>query len=422
MKENNHPLGYLIWEKIPQSCLEISNAEEILHSNNLDTDPGAKALIRMKGEMLSSIGALLERSIYFIRTGISWAEWDTPGGKSIITWHINECLRAGLDILPNLAFTAPRLGIQPTINSPPRDPLSYVQLVLDVCSMFGNNINKIEHWNEWNLVTDWQEELDPEYDIFTHMIAMGALVAKHFGKMNILGGMAGVRDQSLIMFSKLIRHGLMHYIDVVGFHNLRGTWSDSTPPPDLSTQGRMIQEKLKELPDRTLERQLEEKILASACQAGGMLKKIITEELENLSQAKKNKKEIPLWLTEYGFPTFDPENRYEANYLESIQTALFADALEHLQKGVIERVYWYTLKDKVSPSVRKATTGLEDILQYYYGDTYENGKKKLLAELLLSGGVEKVIAHVKENNLTHLVKEASIKRNYPFGYTSQDRK
>ena len=73
-------------------------------------------------------------------------------------------------VVPCLTFTPPELGIVSTINSPPREPSSYANFVHDVCRELGDCFTVLELSNEWNLKTDWNRKLDPEYQIFSTMI------------------------------------------------------------------------------------------------------------------------------------------------------------------------------------------------------------------------------------------------------------
>lgn len=314
------------------------------------------------------IAALRARGIRHLRTGLSWAEWVTPDGRSWITWYMREYAKH-FDVLPCLTFTPPHLGMalpgkQPGVNSPPKDVSLYGEFACDVVSALGDCFEIAEIGNEWNLETDWLPELDPVYGIFTSMAYIGGKKLRACGKRSVLGGMSKVNAQTLGHLKQFVVRGLPEVIDFVGFHNLRGTWSDAVPSPPLKEQS-------------------------------GYLKEIWGGEP---------------WLTEYGFPVADPENRFDMELLERIQIALFAYAVYACITHAVKRVYWYTYKDEKHESLRFSTTGWEDVLQFHYGDTREDGSVRPLGKLLLEGGPRRVLRYAAEEKLFHLVDKASLGR------------
>ena len=117
-----------------------------------------------------------------------------------------------------------------------------------------------------------------------------------------------------------------------------------------------------------------------------------------------------VYLSEYGFPVVDPDHRFDISLLEDIQVALFAYEVYACLSKAIHRVYWYTYKDLVAPSLRYATTGWEDALQHHFGDTREDGTPRKLGRLLLEGGPLHILRFTVEKNMMSLVDRASLER------------
>lgn len=315
-----------------------------------------------------NIVALQKRKIAHLRTNISWCEWYEAGNRQWIAWYIREYARH-FRVLPCLSFTPPALGIKPQVNAPPKDAAQFSIFVEEVLSELGTCFTEVELGNEWNIETDWDQSLDRDYVRLCEMIVRGAEVAHRYGKRTVLGGASKINDSTLLWLAIFRERGLFAHIDACGFHNLRGTWSDHVPPLALSMQAHLVQ---------------------AVC---GM--------------------RIGAWLTEYGFPVIDTENRFSSEWLEEVQVALFAYALYCVLSGAIERLYWYTYKDEVHESLRKATTGWEDVLQFYFGDTDQEEKPRLLGRLLMEGGPTAVLRYAVEKRLMPLVDEASLKRKLP---------
>lgn len=314
------------------------------------------------------IAALKARRIRHVRTGVAWAEWVVRGGRDRITWYLREYAKH-FEVLPCLTFTPPELGLEPRVNAPPRESTMFARFVEEVLEELGPLFREVELWNEWNLNTDWDPALDPGYERFAAMVVPAARVVRRFGKRVVLGGPSKVNKDTLEIIHGFAARGVPEAVDVIGFHNLRGTWSDHVPPPTLHVQANLMRSAFR--------------------------------------------RELPVWLTEYGFPVADPENRFDMRELEAIQVALFAYAVHACLAGDIERAYWYTYKDEVHESLRFVTTGWEDTLQFYYGDTQEDGWPRLLGKLLVEGGPHHVLRYAAKEGLLPLVEKASLKRKLP---------
>lgn len=402
-------VGYLIWTKIEHACLARTDLKDLLTedlSARSDLDACGMQVRDAQARVRRAIETLSKRGITRVCLGVSWCDWHCfpRGGRAWIRWYLHEFAQH-FKVLPRITFTPPPLTAnQGTINSPPTRLAAYAEFVHEFLVEFGDLCEEfVELWNEWNLDTDWKRDEDPDLAKFASMVAMGALVAHHHGKRVLLGGMAGITKQSIAGLAELARRGLLEYVDAVGFHDLRGTWGDQTPSAQIPQQVSYVRGTLRTPP-------------LGMSSASPALASILREQYRAERGALRAPKQI--WLTEYGFPVVDPERRFEQAYLERIQVALFAYATYSVLAGDVERVYWYTFQDFVGESVRKHTTGWEDVLQYYYGDTCERGERRLLGNLLDEGGPERVLRYAAEHNLFPLVDAASLGRRKPRKYRS----
>lgn len=316
-------------------------------------------------EVYEHIDALKARQVKYLRTGLSWAEWVDADGRAWINWYLREYAKH-FDVLPCLSFTPPSLALAPRVNAPPRKAAAYAQFVEEALAELGDCFAAVELWNEWNLDTDWDPKLDPNYERFTAMISLAARVAKSFGKTVVLGGPSKVNESTLHTLARFRERDLPRAIDVLGFHNLRGTWSDHRQPPSLELQARLMRDSWRH--------------------------------------------DVPVWLTEYGFPVADPEDRFDMEELEMIQVAIFAYMVHTCLLRGVSRAYWYTYKDEVHESLRFVTTGWEDVLQFYFGDTSEDGTPRLLAKILMQGGPVAVLRYAAGQGIMPLVERASLGR------------
>ncbi|MDB5259447.1 MAG: NAD-dependent dehydratase [Candidatus Taylorbacteria bacterium] len=409
---NLQNLGYLIWAKIPFKYLEDSQLGQFLERDlSRESSAYLRKLHLLKTEVLSTVDELKARDIARIRTGASWSEWDMPQGKTWITWYLSLFAK-NFQVLPNVSFTSYKQTDTGETNIPPRVLASCAAFTHEVIRIAGNDFDEIEIWNEYNLVTDWKH--DPGYRKFIPMATMAAMVARNHGKLAVLGGVSSVKPARLAVIEQFARTGMLQYFDVIGFHNLRGTWSDNTPPPSLQEQAASVRKAASVPADPEALKLLQAEMieLASGYEE---VQQIVRQEID-----RQRTGEISVWLTEYGFPPIDPMKDYSQEHLEDIQVALFAHSVDLLLKGEIERIYWFTLRDDSRwPSLRQKTTGWEDILQYYYGDIREDGSLKLLGRLLIEGGPLKVLEYARSRNLWHLIDGASLARRMPSDYVSQ---
>jgi hypothetical protein len=381
-------IGYLVWPKILDNRVyEDADIREFLE-NGVSKKPldveYARNLSEMRSGILQSIERLKARHISRIRVGVSWAEGEGGGGWEWIRWYLQKFHEEGFDILPCLNYTPhhyaearieklkrgaahdpARLGEvsewRPLTNTPPEPIEAFGQFVERFLKIAGDFIGEyIELWNEPNLDTDWDPMIDPDGILFVQMIAPAAHAAHARGRKVLLGGLTKLVP-SIAWLEKTCPLGLLNHVDAIGFHGLRGTWSDKGQKP------------------------WNERIAA--------LKATLAQYTD---------RNIPIHVTEMGFSTLDLKLEVSDEEMEEIQAALFADLMLAMADGIIENAYWYAEKDHITDSVRKITTGWEDPLQHFFGDTDMEGNPKLLRVLLEEGGPLRVLEHVEQNKLWNL--------------------
>lgn len=408
-------LGYLVWTKMHFGLLGHRRLGEMIEHtlhNEARTDE-ERIVAHHVGEVRDTIRALKKRGVTRLRTGISWAEWEEPGGKEWISHYIREYAKH-FELLACFAYTPHRLGVRRSTNTRPRRLASYADSLYDVLSALASCLHAVELHNEWDLVTDWDRTHDPDMSAFSAMIAGGALVARSFGLPVVLGGPSGINEKTLAELGTFARSGLASLVDVIGFHNLRGTWSDHSPPLSLPEQVLRIRDAL----DVDIE---PDAFVRQTVRILGHARPEVRDSARHglLQFGTSGLQEV--WLTEYGFPVHCTEPHHVHEEHERIQVALFAHADELVRRGLLDRAYWYTLKDSSDPSVRLVTTGWEDVLQHHFGDSDESGRARILGTLLERGGAAAVREYASRIDAQKLVAEASLARKMPQMYRSQSR-
>lgn len=399
-------IGYVIWPKIEHSlCFSddklFSLLEEKIRSTDVDYQT---AVMKMQQNILEAISRLKKRQIYRVRVGVSWAEASTLGGLQWIKWYLKKFSEAGFNILPCINYTPHNFAqarieaikskaqnnaelqelaktLKPMTNIPP-EPLSafgsFVEEFIKIAQDLDLNIEWIEAWNEPNIDSDWHpDERVATIKMFVDMLASASAVIHANGMKMLMGGLSGVKLEWL---QKACEAGLLKHVDAIGLHGLRGTWSDKKIRPSWH--------------DRI-------------------------ESLRSVMQ--KSGEPVPVWLTETGFSTIDFNFKIDRLELEQIQVAIFAEVLEVLEASDSPAAYWYSDTDLITDSIRFITTGWEDIIQYFFGDTSVAGRKKLLRQLLEEGGPKKVLEYAREHRLESLA-STIIDRGDPSSWSEKDLK
>jgi CDP-paratose 2-epimerase len=262
-----------------------------------------------------------------LRTGVSWADWFSPGGRAWIEWLLPRLARE-VEVVPCLVYTPPSLGIESRTSSPPRNPKAYADFLDVLLTELGDHFEWVELWNEPNNRSEWDWTLDPQWLTFTRMVGGAAYWARRRGKRVLLGGMSPIDPHWLgLMFER----GVMDHVDAVGVHGFPGTWEVAWD--GWARQVRRVQEVL-----------------------------------------DAHRSPARIWISETGYST------WRHDHLGQI-----ASLLEALDTGV-DRVYWYALED-LHPD-RAAVVGFHlDEREYHFGMRRADGIPKLLYHLWTEGGL-----------------------------------
>jgi len=266
-----------------------------------------------------------------LRTGISWADWHTPGGEKWYDWLLPRLARE-LNVLPCFHYTPPCLGIAPSECSPPRNPKQYADFLDVFISRYGEFFEWVELWNKPRSPLEWNTTLDPHWLIFCEMVGGAAHWARQRGKKTVLGA-SGPMDAQWV--GLMCERGVMQYIDAVGIHGFPGTfefWWDGWNAKVARVR----------------------KVL-----------------LQHRSKAE-------IWITETGYSTWRHDERG--------QIAAFLDVM----RAPAERVYWYSAHDLEPPQVADENKFYRDEREHHFGLRRNDGSEKLLIRLLTQGGVDAV--------------------------------
>lgn len=407
-------IGYVVWshalwESLSDPELPRLLATDLTHA----TDGYLRALHTTKQTVSRSAETLARRGFSRVRTGASLWEYSMPSGPAWITWCLKEYSRRGFDILLDFAFPPPALTVEGKMRGPLKEPAACLALAARAIEQYRPLLGMhVECLNEWDL--DWLPALDPGLAQLTAYVAAFAQVAHGHGMRVVLGGPAKsfATSNALVDLEKFAARGLFRYVDVAGFHNVRGTKGDWCPCPPLTEQ-------VAHLESRICARRPDHRWLANA--AGALLAEL-PRSVRRSSTLRPADAATPVWLTEYGFPpvVLDDDIAHSEGELEEIQVALFAYQAILVLTGRLDRAYWHTIADTdVSvPSVRLHDTGWEDFLQHHQGDTRVDGSRRLLGNLLEEGGVDRVVRYALEHHLFSrgLIDAASLNRMQPDAY------
>lgn len=289
--------------------------------------PGEYKEVEQALEDLKAIG------INHLRTGISWADWNTPEGKEWYDW-LFKTLDNHIEILPCFLYTPPSLGEEAKTSSPPRNLKDYADFIDVMISKYGKYFDWVELWNEPNNQLEYDFTLDYSWNKFSEMIGMAAYWAQKCGKKTLLGGMSPIDSNWLRMMAG---RGTLENIDAIGIHGF----------PDVFDQNWDCWDK-------------EIKTLKNVLNEFGLEKEI--------------------WASEVGFSTW---NFDEVKQYEEFKKVIQAD---------LDRVYWYSLKN-LDPKHSTVGGYHLDEREYHFGLKDSTGRKKLLYGLIEKEGLENIHQH-----------------------------
>jgi len=263
-----------------------------------------------------------------LRTGISWADYDTPEGKEWYNWLI-PTLAKEVNLLPCFHNTPPALGLNSRLSSPLINPADYADFINLIISDLGDYFECVELWNEPNNLGAYDYTLDVQWHKFSEMVSNAASLAKQHGKKTVLGGMNPVDPNWLQL---LFDRGIMLHIDVVGIHSF----------PNVSEQ---IWEGWEE-----------------------NISKVQTVLNQNNSPAA-------IWITAAGFSTWQHD---EYQQLQEFRNSF---------KAKVSKVYWYSLQDLDSDLY--VENGIyTDARKNYFGLKHADGNPKLAFRLWAANGIK----------------------------------
>ncbi|MCC9166197.1 NAD-dependent epimerase/dehydratase family protein [Pontibacter harenae] len=284
-----------------------------------------------------TLAELKELGVTDLRTGVSWADYYTEGGKDWYNWLI-PTLAKEVTVLPCFLYTPPSIGEKPRTSSPPKDRKAYADFLDVFITDLGEHFEWVELWNEPNNQVEYDFTLDYGWNKFAEMIGGAAYWCQQRGKKTLLGGMSPIDPNWLhVMFE----HGVMQYINAIGMHGFPYVF-------DQQWDG------------------WEEKVLSV---------RAVMDKFDCKAE---------LWITEAGFSTWQHD---EFKQVQEFKLAMQAD---------VDRLYWYGLRDLDSSLPTVAGFHLDD-REYHFGLRKADGTPKLLYRLWAKYGVQELenLQHVK---------------------------
>ena len=267
----------------------------------------------------------------YLRTHLSWAEHQAPGGEAWYDWLI-PMLGEAFDLLPCVHYTPPSLSRNGRSSGAPRRLADYADFIDVVLTRYGAHFRSIELWNEPNNLLDWDWREDHDWLLFCEMVGGAAYWAKHRGWNVVLAGPCPFDAYWLELMGQ---RGVLATVSAVGLHGFPGTW-DSRANNWLGFEAHVA---------------------------------------EMRSILDRHNPQARIWLTETGYSTW---RRDEATQVQRFREALAAP---------VERMYWYGWQD-LAPTV-PTQEGLNfDARHYHLGITDAEGRPKLLRRLLETGGAD----------------------------------
>lgn len=280
-------------------------------------------------DVLATIEVLQDLGVKHLRTGISWADFLRPDGQAWYDWQMETLHAAGLHVLLSVWHVPPSLSEGGTCASPPRRLRDFADFIDQVITLYGDQFQELELWNEPNNRYKWNfREYDPQWAKFGEMVGTAAYWAKARGRTTVLGGMSPVDAAWLGLME---RYGVMPYIDIVAIHGFPEMWWNDAPNWEWYTHWRGWEGQIDYIAAHTQGR--------------------------------------PVWVTETGLATWDMEAGSVGRHQLQVQM------LEKAVAAPVERLYWYSAID-LAPN-RVAIEGYHvDENEYHMGLVSYRGDKK----------------------------------------------
>ncbi|HEX8438387.1 NAD-dependent epimerase/dehydratase family protein [Archangium sp.] len=141
---------------------------------------GDHAKVERALELLRSLG------VTELRTEVSWADAVTPEGERWYGWLLPR-LAQEVRVVPCFTGTPGALGVEPRRNAPPREAHAFGDFVESFLARHGRHVEWVELWNAPGTLASYDWRLDPEWEMFSAMVADGARRARAAGKKVVLG-------------------------------------------------------------------------------------------------------------------------------------------------------------------------------------------------------------------------------------------
>ncbi|MCY1666429.1 NAD-dependent epimerase/dehydratase family protein [Rhizobium sp. SL86] len=276
---------------------------------------------------------ILKSGANSLRTHLSWAEYLAPGGEAWFDWLIPK-LGAEIDLLPCIHYTPPSMSRTGRSNGAPQVLKDYADFVDHVLTRYGRHFRHVELWNEPNNLLDWDWREDADFQLFCEMVGGAAYWAKQRGWKPVLGGPCPFDPMWLNLMGE---RGVLGVVDAVGFHGFPGTWDS------------------------------EEGSWGGWDMHLGEMRQILD----------RHNAEAEIWITETGYSTWRNDEMEQARrFMKALQVPA-------------DRLYWYSFAD-VPPDVAVQEGLWFDPRHYHLGAVTHENQPKLLARLLMEGGIERL--------------------------------
>ncbi len=273
----------------------------------------------------------------YLRTHLSWAEHQAPGGEAWYDWLI-PTLAAAFDLLPCVHYTPPSLSRNGRSSGAPRRLADYADFIDTVLTRYGMHFRDLELWNEPNNLLDWDWREDHDWLLFCEMVGGAAYWARQRGWNVVLAGPCPFDTYWLELMGQ---RGVLATVSAVGLHGFPGTW-DSRANNWLGFEAHVA---------------------------------------EMRAVLDRHNPQARIWLTETGYSTW---RRDEATQVQRFREALAAP---------VERMYWYGWQDLASTVPTQEGLNF-DARHYHLGVTDAQGRPKLLRRLLETGGAAALVTQV----------------------------
>lgn len=90
------------------------------------------------------LGRLEQMNIRHLRTGISWADWYSPGGQKWYDWLI-PFLAERVELLPCITYTPPSIAVAPMCSAPPREVKAFADFLDLLITRHGEHFEYVDY-------------------------------------------------------------------------------------------------------------------------------------------------------------------------------------------------------------------------------------------------------------------------------------